>query len=115
MMMSGPAPTLAATADFGRMSSQLSASTRTLTPVCSVNFLVFVTKLSNSAWMNCFQRKTRSWAPGSGGGPFHVGAARAPFPDRRNAPAAAPDCNACRRVISLMSTSLAPPRGAPHT
>ena len=110
-MMSGPAPTLAATADFGRMSSQLSASTHTLTPVCSVNFLVFVTKLSNSAWMNYFQRKTRSWAPGSGGGPFHVGAARAPFPDRRNAPAAAPDCNTCRRVLSLVSTSLAPPRG----
>src|ERR1700733_15111141 len=73
MMMSGPAPTLAATADFGLMSSQLSASTRTLTPVFSENFLVLATKLSNSAWMNCFQRKTRSWAPGSGGGPFQVG------------------------------------------
>ena len=72
MMMSGPAPTLAATAAFGRMSSQLSASTRTLTPVFSTNFLVLAVKLSNSDWTNCFQRSTLSCAPGSGAGPFHV-------------------------------------------
>ena len=39
-MMSGPEPTLAATAAFGRMSSQLSLSTRTWTPVASVKCLV---------------------------------------------------------------------------
>ena len=36
---SGPAPVLAATAAFGRTSSQPSLSTRTSTPVLSVNFL----------------------------------------------------------------------------
>src|ERR1700678_2671248 len=106
MMMSGPAPTLAATADFGRMSSQLSASTRTLTPVFSVNFLVLATKLSNSAWMNCFQRKTRIEAPDSGPGPFQVGSARA-TPGMRSNPAAPPDCRTRRLVMSAMSSSLA--------
>src|ERR1700758_2042398 len=91
MMMSGPAPTLAATADLGRMSSQLSASTRTLTPVLSLNFLVLATKLSNSAWMNCFQRKTRIEAPDSGAGPFQVGSALA-TPPGSNRAAAPPDC-----------------------
>ena len=99
MMMSGPAPTLAATADFGRMSSQLSASTRTLTPVFSVNFLVLATKLSNSAWMNCFQRKTRIEAPASGAGPFQAGSARA-APGTRSNPAAPPDCKTWRLVKS---------------
>src|SRR6266702_6931589 len=65
-MRSGPAPTLAATAAFGRMSSQLSASSFTLTPVFSENFLVCSANLSNSAWMNCFQRSTRIEAFGSG-------------------------------------------------
>src|SRR3984957_10091492 len=105
MMMSGPAPTLAATADFGRMSSQLSASTRTLTPVFSVNFLVLATKLSNSAWMNCFQRKTRIDAPGSGAGPFQVGSARA-SPGMTSNPAAPPDCKTRRLVMSAISSSL---------
>jgi len=41
MMMSGPLPTFAATAAFGRTSSQPSASTRTSMPVSSVNFFVF--------------------------------------------------------------------------
>ena len=106
MMMSGPAPTLAATADFGRISSQLSASMRTLTPVCSVNFLVLATKLSNSAWMNCFQRKTRICAPGSSAGPFQVGAARATPPGNSSKPAAVPDCKTRRLVMSTMSSSL---------
>src|SRR5277367_5755784 len=105
MMMSGPAPTLAATADFGRMSSQLSASTRTLTPVFSLNFLVLATKLSNSAWMNCFQRKTRIEAPDSGAGPFQVGSARA-TPGMSSNPAAPPDCKTRRLVMSAMSSSL---------
>src|SRR3984957_2971878 len=91
IMMSGPAPTLAATADFGRISSQLSASTRTLTPVFLLNFLLLATKASNSAWMNCFQRKTRIEAPDSGAGPFHVGSARAAPPGTRSNPAAPPD------------------------
>ena len=106
MMMSGPAPTLAATADFGRISSQLSASIRTLTPVCSVNFLVLATKLSNSAWMNCFQRKTRIEAPDSGAGPFQVVSARA-TPGMSSNPAAPPDCKIRRLVTSIISSSLA--------
>ena len=105
MMMSGPAPTLAATADFGRMSSQLSASTRTLTPVFSLNFLVLATKASNSAWMNCFQRKTRIDAPDSGAGPFQAGCAPA-TPGKSSAPAAPADCKICRLVMSTMSSSL---------
>src|ERR1700722_10347920 len=111
MMMSGPAPTLAATADFGRMSSQLSASTRTLTPVFSVNFLVLATKLSNSAWMNCFQRKTRIEAPDSGPGPFQAGSARA-TPGMRSNPAAPPDCKTRRLVMSAISSSLGGARSA---
>src|SRR5271166_1578981 len=107
MMMSGPAPTLAATAAFGRRSSQLSASTRTLTPVCSANFFELATKLSNSAWMNCFQRNTRIEAPGSGARPFQVGAARATPPGRSSSPAAAPDCSALRLVMSPTFSSLA--------
>ncbi|MGY4369935.1 hypothetical protein ACVW1A_006000 [Bradyrhizobium sp. LB1.3] len=66
MIRSGPAPTLAATAAFGLMSSQLSASSLTLTPVFSENALVCSANLSNSAWMNCFQRSTRMEAFGSG-------------------------------------------------
>jgi hypothetical protein len=38
-MMSGPAPVLAATAAFGRTSSQPSLSTRTSMPVFSVKLL----------------------------------------------------------------------------
>src|SRR5580704_12927884 len=105
MMMSGPAPTLAATADFGRMSSQLSASTRTLTPVFSVDVVLLTKKLSNSAWMNCFQRKTRIEAPASGAGPFQAGSARA-TPCMRSNPAAPPDCKTRRLVMSTISSSL---------
>jgi hypothetical protein len=54
----GAGATLATIAAFGRMSSQLSVSRRTLTPVCSTNLLVFAAKLSNSDWTNCFQRST---------------------------------------------------------
>src|ERR1700735_5150384 len=111
MMISGPAPTFAATADFGRISSQLSASTRTLTPVLSANFLVLATKLSNSAWMNCFQRKTRIDAPGSGAGPFQVGSARA-APGMSSNPATPPDCKTWRLVTSTMSSSLGGARSA---
>ena len=66
MMMSGPLPTLAATAALGRTSSQPSLSTRTSTPVFSVNFLVFAIHMSSSPWTKRFQRSTRSFAPFSG-------------------------------------------------
>ena len=110
MMMSGPAPTLAATAAFGRMSSQFSASTRTLTPVCSVNFLVLATNSSKSAWMNCFQRSTRIEAFFSIGSAFQVGSAKAFRLSSRPPVAAIPDVTNFRRVISLMrSSSMASP------
>ena len=66
MMMSGPLPTFAATAALGRTSSQPSWSTRTSTPVFSVNFLVFAIHMSSSPWTKRFHRSTRSFAPFSG-------------------------------------------------
>src|SRR5205809_3469578 len=66
MMMSGPLPTLAATAALGRTSSQPSASMRTSMPVAWVNFLVFCIHMSSSPWTKRFQRSTRSLAPFSG-------------------------------------------------
>ncbi len=65
-MTSGPEPTFAATAAFGRMSSQLSLSMRTSTPVASVNFLVFAIHWSSSPLTKGDQRRTRRVAPGSG-------------------------------------------------
>jgi hypothetical protein len=73
------------------------------------------TKLSNSAWMNCFQRKTRIEAPGSGAGPFQVGAARATPPGRSNRLAAAPDCRALRLVMSPTFSSLVGARAQRRT
>jgi hypothetical protein len=67
---------------------------------------VLATKLSNSAWMNCFQRKTRIDAPDSGAGPFHAGSARAAPPGNSSNPAAPPDCKTRRLVTSAMSSSL---------
>ncbi len=64
--MSGPEPTFAATAAFGRTSSQLSLSTRTSTPVRLVNAAVFFIHMSSSPWTKRFQRSTRSFAPFSG-------------------------------------------------
>ena len=69
--MSGPEPTLAATAAFGRMSSQLSLSTRTCTPVASVKRLVLAIHASSSPWTKGDQRSSRSVAPASG---VYVGA-----------------------------------------
>src|SRR5438128_1418005 len=66
MMMSGPLPTFAATAAFGRTSSQPSASIRTSMPVACVNFLVFSAHLSSSPCTKRFQRRTRSFASFSG-------------------------------------------------
>ncbi len=65
-MMSGPLPTFAATAAFGRTSSQPSLSIRTSTPVRSVNFFVLAVHSSSSPWTKRFQRSTRSLAPFSG-------------------------------------------------
>src|SRR5437763_9271894 len=66
MMMSGPLPTLAATAALGRTSSQPSLSTRTGTLYFAVKALVFSSHLSSSPWTKRFQRSTRSVAPFSG-------------------------------------------------
>ena len=63
--MSGPSPTVAATAIFGRRSSQLSKSTLTATPVASVNFLAFARYIVSSPATNLDGRSTRKEAPGS--------------------------------------------------
>ncbi len=65
-MMSGPAPVLAATAAFGRTSSQLSLSTRTGMPYFASNFLTFAMYWSMSPWTKRLQRSTRSRASFSG-------------------------------------------------
>src|SRR5438105_2962652 len=65
-MMSGPAPVLAATAAFGRTSSQPSLSTRTSMPVFSVNLATFFVYWSMSPCTKRLQRSTRSFAPFSG-------------------------------------------------
>src|SRR5690349_20379521 len=82
-MMSGPEPTFAATAALGRTSSQLSASTRTSTPVRLVNAATFFMYWSSSPCTKRFQRSTRSFAPFSG---FHAVCASA----SSGTPAAAP-------------------------
>ena len=64
--MSGPEPTLAATAALGRTSSQLSWSIRTSTPVASVKAAVLAFQASSSAGTNGTQRSRRSEAPSSG-------------------------------------------------
>jgi hypothetical protein len=56
--------------------------------------------------MNCFQRKTRIDAPGSGAGPFQAGSARA-TPGMSSNPAALPDCRILRLVTSAIWSSLA--------
>src|SRR5581483_4368517 len=85
-MMSGPEPTLAATAALGRTSSQLSASTRTSTPVFFENAATFFRYWSSSPWTKRFQRSTRSRAPFSGLR-LRVGA---PFCAKASVPIAAP-------------------------
>jgi hypothetical protein len=54
---------LAATAIFGRRSSQPSLSTRTSTPVSWMNFWVFSRNSVSSPWTNLAGRSTRSVAP----------------------------------------------------
>ena len=66
-MMSGPAPVFAATAAFGRTSSQPSLSTRTSMPVFSVNLVdVLHVLIDRRPARSGFQRSTRSFAPFSG-------------------------------------------------
>src|SRR4051812_40425865 len=65
-MMSGPAPVFAATAAFGRTSSQLSLSTRTSMPYLAVNAATFFMYWSMSPCTKRLQRSTRSFAPFSG-------------------------------------------------
>src|SRR5262245_13943216 len=83
-MMSGPAPTCAATIALGRRSSLLTESTCTCTPVFSVNFAVLRVHTLPSASMKRVQRSTRSLAPFSG-----VGGGEAANPERWAARAAA--------------------------
>ena len=64
--MSGPEPTLAATAAFGRTSSQLSWSIRTSTPVASVKAAVLAFQASSSPFTKGTQRSRRRLAPSSG-------------------------------------------------
>ena len=75
MMMSGPAPVFAVTAVCGRMSSQLTKSTRTGMPVCSVNFLVFSRNSTSSGSTNLAGRSTRRRGAGFDleAGRLHVG------------------------------------------
>ncbi|OGA17979.1 MAG: hypothetical protein A3I63_04575 [Betaproteobacteria bacterium RIFCSPLOWO2_02_FULL_66_14] len=65
-MMSGPAPVFAATAAFGRTSSQPSLSTRTSMPYLALNAATFFMYWSMSPCTNRLQRSTRSFAPFSG-------------------------------------------------
>src|SRR4249920_209633 len=65
-MMSGPAPVFAATAAFGRTSSQLSLSTRTSMPYFALKAATFFMYWSMSPCTKRLQRSTRSFAPFSG-------------------------------------------------
>ena len=64
--MSGPEPTLAATAAFGRTSSQLSWSIRTSTPVASMKAWVLAFQAASSPFTKGTQRSRRRLAPSSG-------------------------------------------------
>src|SRR5690606_18128475 len=110
-MMSGPEPTLAATAAFGRISSQLSLSMRTSMPVASVNFLVLASHAVSSPATKGDQRVTRSEAPSSG---LYFSSAASwaralPAPIRGNpaAPTARPALERNRSSLEIMSSSSA--------
>src|SRR5689334_7356589 len=107
-MMSGPAPALAATAAFGRTSSQLSLSTRTGMPYFSLNFLAFARYVSSSPCTKRFQRSTRSDAPFSGW-LFHCALAsltQMKGPTAAPAATAADDFRKSRRLVLLMNDLL---------
>ncbi len=99
-MMSGPAPVFAATAAFGRTSSQPSLSTRTSMPYLSWNALTLTMYRSMSPCTNRLHRSTRSFAPFSG---VLLHCAFASL-TQMNGPAAAPaataavDCRNLRRL-----------------
>ena len=101
-MMSGPAPVLAATAAFGRTSSQPSASTRTGMPYFSVNFFTLTRYVSSSPWTKRFQRSTRSVAPFSGA-LFHCALASL---TQMNGPTAAPAATAAEVFRNLRRLTL---------
>src|SRR5918996_6156572 len=63
---SGPAPTFAATAALGWMSSRNSLSSLTGTPVASVNAATFLSNWMSSVSTKRFQRNARKVAPSSG-------------------------------------------------
>src|SRR5438552_2039679 len=102
-MMSGPAPVLAATAAFGRTSSQPSLSTRTSMPYLSWNFATFFMYWSMSPCTKRLHRSTRSFAPFSGA-LFHCAlASLTQISGPIAAPAARPAdvCRNLRRLDSL--------------
>src|SRR5581483_11721538 len=106
--MSGPLPTFAATAAFGRMSSKFSLSTRTGTPVARVNASVFFIHCSSSPATKRFQRSTRNCASFSGSNRIAFAACASParIPAAAVDAAAAPIAfNASRRVYLLMISS----------
>ncbi len=106
--MSGPAPVFAATAAFGRTSSQPSLSTRTSMPYLSWNFLTLTMYRSQSPWTNWLQRRTRSFAPFSG---VFLHCCASASLTQMNGPAAAPAATAAdvfrksRRFVLLMHAS----------
>src|SRR5258705_1675825 len=106
-MMSGPAPVLAATAAFGRTSSQLSLSTRTSMPYFSVNACTFFMYWSMSPWTKRLQRSTRSLAPFSGA-LFHCACASYTQIIGAAAPAATP-APAFRKSLRLKLLTDPPP------
>ena len=105
-MISGPEPTLAATAAFGRMSSQLSLSTRICTPVASVKRLVLAIHWSSSPCTKGDQRSRRSVAPASG--VYFASWAKAGEPRNRlptTPAAAAADVRMMSRLVNFMLIS----------
>src|SRR5439155_19702999 len=96
MMMSGPAPRLAARAAFGRTSSQVMYSTLTGTPVASVNFFVFAFHSSSSDLTKPDQRKSRSEASFSG---LKTGSLLAPWARALPAASPTPHSSTVRREI----------------
>src|SRR5215468_9190442 len=86
--MSGPLPTFAATAAFGRRSSQPWLSTLTVTPVCLLYLSVFSSHSVSSPLTNFAGRSTRKDAPCSGLRSMVGSSARAG--STRLAPTAAP-------------------------
>ena len=108
--MSGPLPTFAATAVFGRRSSQPSLSMSTWTPYCAMNFLVFSANRRSSPSTNFDGRSTFRAAPFSmsnlGAGTSAAGTSASAPPARSSvapASAPAPARSVSRRVRRFMT------------